>query len=77
MLHGKREVHNEVTTVYLELHQQLAKGHRKLYTIMQGIRDVVFAGMQKNINDLHENISVGKIGMVLPKQWNLICLLKW
>ena len=57
MLHGKQDVHNEVTTVYLELHQQLVKRLRKLYTIMQGIKDVVFA----------------KIGMVLPKQWNLIC----
>ena len=58
MLHGRKEDHKGVITVYQELHLQLAKGVRKLYITMQDISDVIFAGMLQTIGDLPGNISV-------------------
>ena len=47
-----------VTTVCQELHQQLVKKLKKLYTTMHDSRDVTFAGMQQSTKDPHKDINV-------------------
>ena len=58
MLHSKKEVHKRVTTVCQELHQQLVKELKELYTTMHDSRDVTFAGMQQSTKDPHKDINV-------------------
>ena len=62
MLLGRNEVHNAVTIVCQELHQQLVKGQRKLCILILDIRSAEFVGMHLNIRELLKNISVSLNG---------------